>query len=148
MRIQNIIFILVGTFFITAGAAVSEGAEVCATRYDEFALTPQLQAIQPYFAQNGVTGYVNETNGSYFELDTRQALNLTFMTSGPFDAFLIKKTGTVHFCDNGAAVIVKGLNRGDTIVVANGIIRLGGGGPKQTFHQGPKPEVLRRLELR
>lgn len=150
MLTQKFFVICLATFCTLAtGLTTAQAAPVCARNVMEYNLTPRLSELQHYFGPATTTGYVNQTNGSYFEVDTRQnSFIFTFMTSGFLDLNLIKQTGTVMFCDDGNRLTVVGLDRNETMNLSNGTITLGNGGPKQTFREGPKPELLRRLESR
>ncbi len=152
MLTQKFFVICLATFCTLAtGLTTAQSAPVCARNVMEYNLTPRLAELQHYFGPATTTGYVNQTNGSYFEVDTRtrpDAFVFTFMTSGFLDLNLIKQTGVVMFCDDGNKLTVVGLDRNERMTLNNGTIILGGGVPKQTFREGPKPELLRRLESR
>ncbi len=123
------------------------GYEICATRYDQFQLTKRLRTLQLYFDPDSVTGYVNQTQGSYFEIDTRnQAIAITFLTSGLFDLNLIRRSGAMMFCDDGQNLRAKGIDRDDQVTLLNGTITFGRGGSTLTFRRGEKPDLLRKLE--
>lgn len=127
-----------------------EGAalQTCALSFSDLNQTPHLQELVSYFEPNSVTGYVNETHGSYFEVDTRdQKMVMTFMTSGLFDMYLIQRSGPIMFCDDGETVVVKGIEMEDQVTLKNGVIVLGKVSPKRTFTRGPKPELLEKLHV-
>lgn len=127
-----------------------EGAalQTCALNFSDLGQTPGLHELIPYFEANAVTGYVNETQGSYFEVDTHDPkMVMTFMTSGLFDMYLIQRSGPIMFCDDGETVVVKGIEMEDRVTLKNGTITLGKGGPKRTFTRGAKPELLQKLHV-
>ncbi len=127
-----------------------EGAalQTCALSFTDLNQTPNLQELISYFAPDAVVGYVNETHGSYFEVDTHdRKMVMTFMTSGLFDMYLIQRSGPIMFCDDGETVVVKGIEMEDQVTLKNGVIVLGKGGPKRTFTRGPKPELLEKLHV-
>ena len=120
--------------------------EVCAMRFSEFDLTRRLQQLKPLFPANSVSGYVNQTGGSYYEIDSRgEWLRITFMTSGLFDLYLIRRSSAVVICDDGEKLTVKGLDREDKMMIDDGKLIMGKGGPKQTFSPGPMPDLLKNL---
>ena len=122
--------------------------EVCAMSFREFDDSKRLKALKPLFPANSVTGYVNQTGGSYYEIDSRGAwLQITFSTSGLFDFYLIRRSSPVVICDDGDRLVVKGLDREDVLTIEGGNLIMGKGGPKQTFSPGPMPELLKKLSV-
>jgi hypothetical protein len=136
-----------GLFFIGRGAFVSSvhaGSEICAVRYQELDKTPSLQGLRAFFPENTISGFVNETAGSYFELSTlRSEFELTFFTTGFLSMYLIRRGGAVQFCDVNGVVEVRGLDRGETLVPSGERLIMGGGGPRKTFSPGAMPLALR-----
>lgn len=121
--------------------------EICASRYDDLELTPRLQKLRPFFQRNGIVGFVNETGGSYFEIDSTEAtFQIEFLTSGLFDLTLIRRRGPIDFCDDGVSLFARGIGRHDTLSVGVSSIVFGKGGPKLSFELGMKPTLLRTLE--
>lgn len=121
--------------------------EICANSYRDFHLTSRLRPLTLYFEENSSTGYVNDSEGSYFEIDTRdETLTITFLTSGIWDLTLIRKNGPIEFCDDGSGLVAKGIDRVDRIWLSPGSITFGRGGPKLTFRKGRKPHLLQKLD--
>lgn len=147
MLTQKLFVIFLATFCIVARGGLAQATPVCAHNVLEYGLTPRLSELQHYFGPATTTGYVNQTNGSYFEIDTRPgSFTFTFMTSGLFDLNLIKQVGTIMFCDDGISLRVVGMGKNDVITLSGGTITFGAGGPKMTFREGSKPALLQRLE--
>lgn len=150
-----VIWLLLGSPAFAAGVANVEndggdgGAhEVCAMSFREFDSTKRLQELKVHYPANTVSGYVNQTHGSYYEIDSRgEWLQITFYTSGLFDLYLIKRTSPVVICDDGDKLTVKGLDREDVLKIENGNLIMGKGGPRQTFTRGPMPELLKTLSV-
>jgi hypothetical protein len=90
---------------------------------------------------------VNETQGSYFVIEMRAGeFYFSFYTSGLFNMYGIKRQSLVKFCDRDGDLRIIGLGGRDEkiMIVGEGLI-LGDPEAKSTFHQGPAPELLKRL---
>ena len=120
--------------------------EICIHSFKDIHLTEKLSSLSEYFAPDSITKYVNQTQGSYFEVDTSAVpMTITFLTSGLFDLTLIRRHGKIEFCDDGNRLIVKGIGRNDPIILSDGMITFGSGGAKLIFSKGDKPRQLRKL---
>lgn len=125
-----------------------EGAalQTCALSYEDLRQTARLRELLSYFQPNSISSFVNQTRGSYFEIDTtRGRLVMTFLTSGLFDMYLIERRGPIRFCDDGESLVVSGIEMKEDVTLQDGAIVLGRGGEKRTFRHGRKPELLERL---
>jgi hypothetical protein len=71
-------------------------------------------------------------------------IQMTFLTTGLFDLYGIRRDGPVQFCDLEGKILVMGLGYEEEISVFEATIQLGGGTPRQTFREGPVPDLLRR----
>lgn len=121
-------------------------AEICATTVNQLELTARLRQLVPFFPADTVSTFVNQTRGSYFEVDTRSnQLKMMFLTSGLLDVYLIRRDGVVQFCDDGTHLSVKGLDRTEELTIAGSTLILGKGGPKQRFGAGEMPVLLKKL---
>lgn len=120
--------------------------EICIQNFKDIHLTENLRLLSEYFTPSSVTKYVNQTQGSYFEIDTKAVpMTITFLTSGLFDLTLIRRHGVIEFCDDGRRLVVKGIGRNDPISLSEGTITFGAGGAKLIFTRGDKPTQLRKL---
>lgn len=145
--------VVTATTTAIAGVAVPvdsgrEGAalQTCALSYEDLRQTARLRELLPYFQPNSISSFVNQTRGSYFEIDTtRGRLVMTFLTSGLFDMYLIERRGPIRFCDDGESLVVSGIEMKEDVTLQDGAIVLGRGGEKRTFRHGRKPELLERL---
>ncbi len=118
---------------------------VCASRFADFDKSPQLKQLQAVVPPLGLKGFVNGTQGSYFFLQTTEdGIQMTFLTTGLFDFYGIRREGPIQFCDLEGKIFVMGLGYEEEISVFNSIIQLGGGTPRQTFREGPVPDLLKR----
>ena len=121
-------------------------AELCASSYNDLALTENLQKLKTLFVEESQTGLVNATRGSFVTVDTAgETLSITFYTSGLFDLYPIRKQGPLQFCDLDGVVYIKALQRSDQIHFSESGFSLGGGGPRLQFQRGEMPDLLKRL---
>jgi hypothetical protein len=121
------------------------GASVCAFKYSDLQKTEALKRLQQLIPETGIRGFVNGTQGSYFFIRSgKEELHMTFLTTGLFDLYGIKREGPVQFCDNNGRILVMGMGYEEEVVVNQLTIQLGGGTPRQTFREGPVPELLKQ----
>jgi hypothetical protein len=125
--------------------SAAAGAEDCATRYSELGKTPRLQSMQLVLLLNSEVGYVNETRGSYFVIDTREDMQVTFLTTALFDLYSIHRKGPLKICDDGQSLFVEGIGRRERLVLDGTKLLIGGDGPRQRYSAGPMPDHLRKL---
>lgn len=142
LRGSNFRSFLFLNFLIASG--LSE-ATVCAINYTDLEKTESLKSLQQILPESGVRGFVNGTRGSYFFIRaTKEQLQMTFLTTGIFDLYGIRREGPVQFCDSNGKIFVMGLGYEEEVTVQPPMIQLGGSTPRQTFREGPVPELLRQ----
>lgn len=130
------------------GQAIRPG-EICAATEKQMELTARLRLLAEQFRSGAATGFVNQTRGSYFEIDLGgDQIAMTFYTSGPFDFFLIRRADMVQFCDDGSRLAVKGFKRVEEVKLEGAVLILGKGGPRQSFAVGEMPALLKKLSGR
>lgn len=135
-------FLSLGLMFVYEVHAASP---VCAARYSEFDKTEALKQLQEIVPSSGFKGFVNGTQGSYFFLrSTDNEIQMTFLTTGLFDLYGIRRDGVIQFCDMQGKVFVVGMGYEEEISILNSVVQLGGGTPRQTFREGSVPELLRQ----
>ena len=67
---------------------------------------------------------------------------MTFLTTGIFDLYGIRREGVIQFCDRHGKIYTLGLGYDEELVVTDLLIQWGGGTPRQTFREGPVPAKL------
>ncbi len=133
--------------FILIVWALPAAADECASNLTELKKTPRLESILALFKDTHSVGLVNETKGSYVVIEAYSdgQLKILFYTSGIWDLYGIKDEGLLLFCDGPEGLVMSGLGRKDALKISPGKMEIGKGGPRQTFHVGPAPELLRKL---
>ncbi|MGE4134012.1 MAG: hypothetical protein AB7F86_20415 [Bdellovibrionales bacterium] len=139
------IYALVPLALMLTGPRWARADSICATHYSELGQTARLKSVTSLFGAEDTIGLVNQTGGSFVELDSHaNALTITFYTTGFLDLYPIKRDGPLEFCDDGEKLIMSGVGRTNPVVIENGRIVVGDGGPKMNFGSGPMPDLLRR----
>ncbi len=139
------------TAYLTCGlcAADVEAAEAaestCALTYSDLSQTPRLKSLQTALKADAENGFTNQTHGSYFVIDTREELKITFYTSVLFDLYRIRRSGVMKVCDTGQSLEFEAIGRTDKIVIEGATLTVGEGGPRKIFAPGTMPEALRKL---
>jgi hypothetical protein len=120
--------------------------EICVQDFKNIHLSDRLLKLTSYFDAGAITKYVNETQGSFIEIDTATVpMTIRFTTSGLLDLTIIHREGNLQFCDDGEKLLVKALGRKDSITLKNSSIVFGSGGGRLSFRRGDKPKQLRQL---
>lgn len=129
------------------------GQQVCVDGPADLATQSELSVLKDYFPASTKVGYINETAGSYFEVEAapgtiegeRETYSLTFYTSGLLDLFGVVRSGPAKFCVIESRMTVQSMGQMQSIRVVEGKIVLGEGGPRKTFSRGEMPPKLVRL---
>ncbi len=130
---------------ITSPSSFASTDPICATQYSELDKTDALRSLRMMIPQSGHRGFVNGTQGSYFFLRTTESsFQITFLTTGLFDFYGVRRVGEVHFCEIDGKVYIYGLGKEQEIFVDSYTIQLGERTPRQVFQIGPVPELLKR----
>ncbi|MBY0383975.1 hypothetical protein K2X05_02360 [bacterium] len=130
-----------GLFFVSS---VSATEPICASSYAELEKTNALKNLRSMIPDKGVRGFVNGTRGSYFFIRTNeQEIHLTFLTTGIFDLYGIRKDGHVRFCDIDGKVFIFGLGNEQEVFVDAQSIQFSDRSPRHFFQPGPLPDLLK-----
>lgn len=133
--------LILGLFFIPS---VFASEQICASSYAELEKTSVLKNLRLMIPDKGLRGFVNGTRGSYFFIRTNeQEIHLTFLTTGLFDLYGIRKDGIVRFCEVDGKVFIFGLGNEQEVFVDASTIQFGDRTPRQVFQPGPVPERLK-----
>lgn len=117
---------------------------ICASSYAELEKTDPLKNLRSLIPDKGLRGFVNGTRGSYFFIRTNeQEIHLTFLTTGLFDLYGVRKDGVVRFCDFEGKIFIFGLGNEQEVFVEGNTIQFGDRTPRQVFQPGPVPERLK-----
>jgi hypothetical protein len=117
---------------------------VCADHYSQLEKTESLKTLQSVLPVSGVKGFVNKTRGSYFFIrSTEDKLKLTFLTTGLFDLYGIRRDSEIRFCDSEGQLYILGMGGIQKIVLKENFILLKGDSPVHTFESGDVPALLR-----
>ncbi len=115
----------------------------CAQKYSDLSRSPSFKDLQVMMPENGIKGFVNGTKGSYFFIRSNGSdLVMTFLTTGIFDLYGIRREGAIQFCEREGKLFILGLGYEEELVIKDSQILWGGGTLRQTFREGPVPEVL------
>lgn len=124
----------------------AQAGDICASTYQELEQTENLKAVKNLIPLVGKNGFVNQTKGSYFFLESfADKIEITFLTTGLFDLYGIKRQGALKFCDRNGVLRVEGINKNLTIKLTSQGLQFGDGGPREVFDRGPIPEALRKI---
>ncbi len=122
---------------------------VCASRPVELRVATHLNLLREIFPENSVVGFVNETSGSYFEVENSSdqrgdmgSYSLTFYTSGFLDLYGVMRSGPAKFCFDSAGLSVHSMGQIQKIEIQGAKLVLGDGGPRKTFSRGVMPSKL------
>ena len=117
---------------------------VCADQYTQLEKTETLKTLQVVLPVSGVKGFVNKTRGSYFFIrSTEDKLKLTFLTTGLFDLYGIRRDSEIRFCDSDGQIYILGMGGIQKVVLKENLIFLKGDSPVHTFELGEVPPLLR-----
>ncbi len=117
---------------------------VCADHYSQLEKTKSLKSLQSVLPASGIKGFVNKTRGSYFFIrSTEDKLKLTFLTTGLFDLYGIRRDSEIRFCDSDGQIYILGLGGIQKVVLKENLIFLKGESPVHTFESGEVPPLLR-----
>ncbi len=137
--------IFVILFLVSSSLAFAEHEPICAKKYSELDLTEQLKKLKELLPAHQTIGLVNETKGSYIYLASRDdSFHITFITTGIFDLYGIKREGEIVFCDRGGQLLAIGLDRTQDLFVSGQKMQFGDKSEKESFVWGPLPEKLAR----
>lgn len=130
-----------GLFFVSSVEATES---ICAANYSELEKTNGLKNLRAMIPDKGLRGFVNGTRGSYFFIRTNeQEIHLTFLTTGIFDLYGIRKDGLVRFCDIDGKVFIFGLGNEQEVFVDTNTIQFSNRSPRHVFQPGPVPDLLK-----
>ena len=131
---------------ILAVVSVAAGADECAGKFSELSRISGLSSVRTLFGEGERIGLVNETQGSYVVIESRDDLLwISFYTSGLFDLYGIKDEGPLIFCSTASGLRMSGLKRNNAFMVVEGRLIIDDGGRRKTFAIGAVPELLRKL---
>jgi hypothetical protein len=134
---------------LLAVVRVNAGDSVCASRPEELRANSELLKLQDYFPEHSVSGYVNETAGSYFEVTVTNPSDakyiLTFYTSGFLDLYGVMRSGPAKFCVDDGELTVHSMGQAQKIRFQAERLLLGEGGPRKSFTRGTMPPKLVKL---
>lgn len=117
---------------------------VCADHYSQLEKTENLKNLQSVLPAAGVKGFVNKTRGSYFFIrSTEDKMKLTFLTTGLFDLYGIRRDSEIRFCDSDGQLYILGMGGVQKVELKENIIFLKGDSPVHTFEAGDVPPLLR-----
>lgn len=135
------LYIIGLSLFVSLNA---QGGDFCAQKYSDLALSPSFKNLQTVIPENGTKGFVNDTKGSYFFIRSNGSqFFMTFLTTGFFDLYGIRRDGAIQFCEREGKFFILGLGYEEEMVIKDLSIQWGGGTPRQTFREGPVPELLK-----
>lgn len=130
---------------ITSLQSFASTDPICASQYSELEKTEALRTLRFMIPQTGHRGFVNGTQGSYFYIRTTEsAFQFTFLTTGLFDLYGVRRDGEVRFCEIDGKVYIYGLGEEQEIYVDSYTIQFGERTPRLVFQIGPVPELLKR----
>ncbi len=117
---------------------------VCADHYSQLEKTDALKRFQAIVPASGIKGFVNKTRGSYFFIkSTNDKLKLTFLTTGLFDLYGIRRDSEIRFCDSEGQISILGMDGVQKIVLKDNWIVFKDDSLVHTFEPGEIPPLLR-----
>ncbi len=136
-------FILIILFFFSFFSALADTQEVCAKKYSELDLGAELAKLKVLLEPNKTIGLVNETKGSYIYLESKEdSFYITFLTTGFFDLYGIKREGDIVFCEKDSRLTAIGLDRTQDVFVSGQKLQFGDRSEKESFSWGSIPDFL------
>jgi hypothetical protein len=124
---------------------LAQGADpICADHYSQLEKTENLKTLQSVLPASGIKGFVNKTRGSYFFIRSNEnKLKLTFLTTGLFDLYGIRRDSEIRFCDSEGQIYILGMGGIQKVELKENMIFLKGTSPVHTFEAGEVPPLLR-----
>jgi hypothetical protein len=117
---------------------------VCAGQYSQLELTENLKQLQAVIPASGTKGFVNKTRGSYFFIrSTGDKIKLTFLTTGLFDLYGIRRDSEIRFCEVEGQLYIHGMGGIQKMFLRANLIHFKDDSPVHTFESGEIPQLLR-----
>ena len=117
---------------------------VCADHFSQLEKTENLKHLQAVIPESGIKGFVNKTRGSYFFIRAvDNKLILTFLTTGLFDLYGIRRDSEIRFCDSEGQLYILGMGGIQKMYFKDNLIYIKGDSPVHIFESGDVPPLLR-----
>ncbi len=117
---------------------------VCAGHFSQLEKSETLKRLSAIVPESGFRGFVNKTRGSYFFIRTTEdKIKLTFLTTGLFDLYGIRRDSDIQFCEAEGQLTILGLGGIQKILLKDNLIYLKGNSPVHIFELGEVPSLLR-----
>lgn len=121
-------------------------ADNCATKYTELANNSYLSSFKDLLGESHTAGLINETQGSYIRIDSKNdSLSVTLFSSSLFDLLAIKKESALRICEREGRLVFEAFGMSNLMTVLPNQILIEKAGPKYQFRLGEMTPVLRRL---